>query len=113
VKNLKVTNSAFSNTNGTAPQSGINFEPEDCCEGITLENVDCCNNTGIGVQFLGVSICIKNIKISGSQFYNNYGGLYMDNCDGITVSSTSLYGTTTTACICPGTYRTLPSPASS
>lgn len=54
VDGLFVTNSAFNNTNGTAPQAGIDFEPNFATErikNVLLSNVTTKGNIGSGLLF--------------------------------------------------------------
>ena len=51
-KNLLIENSTFQNTNGTAPQSGIDLEPDYDNEqlvNVTIKNCLFQNNTGLGI----------------------------------------------------------------
>jgi GH18 family chitinase len=90
VVGLKVINCTFSNTNGTAPQAGIDFEPNvgaDRLEDIVLDNVRFFNNSGMGIQIaangLGhdgrpgamTSFVFRNILIDGG----GRGGFWWDD----------------------------------
>lgn len=74
-KNITVSNSIFKNTNGTAPQAGIDIEPSHDGEGFIKEiNILNCvfeNNAGYGVQ---VCYNTKNCLINGCKSLNNNGG---------------------------------------
>lgn len=53
VKGLKITDPTINNTNGTAPQSGIDIEPNFSTEylkDIKIENLNTSNNQGYGLQ---------------------------------------------------------------
>ena len=95
VVGLRVRNSTFSNTNGTAPSAGIDFEPNDRndrLEDIELTDLTIYNNSGNGIDFatngLGLhptatplamtSFVVKNLLIDGGRG----GGLYYDSVVG-------------------------------
>lgn len=83
VVGLRVRNCTFSNTNGTAPSAGIDFEPNDRndrLENIVMDGVTIANNSGNGIDFatnqLGAhaaaplamtSIVVKNLLIDGGR----------------------------------------------
>ncbi len=83
VDTLLIENCILSNTNGTAPQAGIDFEPNNSDErlrAITIRNVDSYGNKGYGIQFLlprlnsssmEISAVIQNCRIWG----NSRGGV--------------------------------------
>lgn len=83
-KNLLIDNVAFLNTNGTAPQAGIDFEPDfpdQVLQNITVRNSIFSSNGGHGIQFATgmmadpsqADITITNITSYG----NGYSGLYI------------------------------------
>ncbi|MBP1744949.1 MAG: pectate lyase superfamily protein, partial [Firmicutes bacterium] len=56
-KNLTIKNSIITNTNGTNPYSGINFEPNFNTEFMTnvvVQNVQTMNNEGYGIYINGI-----------------------------------------------------------
>ncbi len=80
-EDLTIRNCKLNNTDGTAPQAGIDFEPNASGQRIVnclLENCEISGNTGGGVDFAirkleePVSITIDKCKISG----NNGGGIF-------------------------------------
>jgi hypothetical protein len=95
-----VSNSIFKNTNGTAPQAGIDVEPNSLVgeiTGITFVNVQCTGNTGNGLQFSGnVSNLITNVLCQNCKFDQNL--------------SDGFFGTSFTGCkfvICEFSQNTL------
>ena len=92
VKNLTISNSEFTNSNGKEPKTGINIEPDlqETCEDITISDTKCFGNAGNGISLLGKFGYIKNIKISDMASYRNSDGIYMDNCENITIKSSTI-----------------------
>jgi hypothetical protein len=82
-QNLTVRNSKFINTSGTAPSSGIDFEPNvstDRLQNIKIDTVDLRNNDGSGIDFalgnqnnssLPISIDVNRVIMDG----NHYSGV--------------------------------------
>ncbi len=78
VDTLLIENCVLRNTNGTAPQAGIDFEPNNSDErlrAITIRNVDSYGNKGYGIQFLlprlnsssmAISAVIQNCRVWGN-----------------------------------------------
>ncbi len=78
VDSLLIENCILKNTNGTAPQAGIDFEPnyaDERLRGITMRNVDIHDNTGFGIQILlpqlnansqPISFNIENCRVWGN-----------------------------------------------
>lgn len=79
-KNITIKNGVCSNTNGTAPQTGLDLEPDNAThllQNILIENLKTVNNEGYGlslglgndtneVPISNVSIIIKNCTDTGS-----------------------------------------------
>ena len=86
-ENLTIRNSVFKNTKGTAPEDGIDFEPNEQSESLVncvVENCSFEGNNGKGIDLflktdLPLSISIRNCKV-----YDNRGIYYSLN--GKTVS---------------------------
>jgi len=75
-KNVIIQNSTFSNTNGTAPSSGIDIEPISTLspQNILIKNCKFVGNYGSGIQsFIEDSLrpLGENIKVIGCDFINN------------------------------------------
>lgn len=69
--NIVVENSTFSNTEGTAPQSGIDIEPDptgDDSYNIQINNCNFINNKGAG---LWITVNSYNIDVTGCLFDGN------------------------------------------
>ena len=79
-KDLIIRNGILSNTNGTAPQAGIDFEPNvktNITQNVLMENVQVLNNYGWGIDFwfynlIGgtgekVTIKINNCTVTGNK----------------------------------------------
>ena len=66
VSNVKVQNCQFNNANGTAPQYGIDIEPNSgqTCQNVTISNCSFKGNAGGTIQILGqLNGHIKNVTI--------------------------------------------------
>jgi hypothetical protein len=67
VNGIVVSNSSFTNTNGSSPQSGIDIEPNagNLVDNILLQNIYLNNNSGNGILcFVGYSnAVVRNIKL--------------------------------------------------
>ncbi|WP_052343617.1 right-handed parallel beta-helix repeat-containing protein [Bacillus massiliigorillae] len=77
-KNITIQNSTFSNTNGTAPEAGIDIERNSPYQ-LPLENVILSNNTfnnnnGYGLMFVFTT---ENIAQNNSIQYNKKGGIFI------------------------------------
>ncbi len=72
-RNVVVSSSTFSRTNGTAPQAGIDIEPNpgSIAEDIVLDNVVCNDNATIGIFLYGKSGTIRRITVKNSVVRNN------------------------------------------
>jgi parallel beta-helix repeat protein len=103
---MVIKNSTFKNTNGTAPASGIDIEPET---GNTVNNVQILNNQFLNNDESGVLLTynpayngltfITNIKIDGNtitgndrHFYdvNTEGGIVLLNVTGVQVTNNTI-----------------------
>ena len=85
-ENLLIEDCVLSNTSGTPPQDGIDFEPDVCTErlvNVTLRNVLSINNAGYGFELMldklnvdsrPVSIRLENCRSVGSGRSVNIGG---------------------------------------
>jgi hypothetical protein len=78
-KDLMIDNAIIMNTNGTAPESGIDFEPnfsDDILQNITVKNSIFSSNDNNGIQFATgmladpsqVDITITNVTTIGNEF---------------------------------------------
>lgn len=88
--NVRVSNSVFSNTNGTAPQAGIDIEPNggQSASEITIINVQTYNNMGMGIQLLGTNGSVQGVQISNSEIRdNNEVGLKLDTASDVSADS--------------------------
>lgn len=69
-KNIQVWNSEFNNTNGTAPQCGIDIEPArgNDAQNIHIENCSMLNNHAYGILVFKriKNVTIKNCKMAGN-----------------------------------------------
>jgi hypothetical protein len=79
VKGLTISGGTYTNTSGTAPQAGIDFEPNEprnVIQDVLVENVSFINNTGWGIDWWfyhlvggtgeNVTIDIKNCTVTGN-----------------------------------------------
>lgn len=74
VDGLTVNNSKFLNTNGTAPQSGIDFEPDrpkELIRGVVLNNVYTYNNNGNGILIAYQKNSVTPVDITINNWHNN------------------------------------------
>jgi polygalacturonase len=113
-KNVTISNSEFSNTKGKEPQTGINIEPEsgEVCEDITISGTKCFNNAGNGINLLGCRGSIKNIEILNTESCKNTDGIYMDNCENITIDSSTIienrnFGLSVARDVAKGSFKNL------
>lgn len=92
--NVKILNSTFSNTNGTAPQAGIDIEsnsPSVAQNNILIDNCDIVDNAGSGIDILrGQNVTVSRCNITG----NSYGHLIVGNVGGAASSQLKFIGNT-------------------
>lgn len=73
-KNVIVRNSRFEDTNGTAPQSGIDIEPNvnNVVDNVLIDGCIMANNTGMGlVMASGATATTNNIKVTNCKITGN------------------------------------------
>jgi hypothetical protein len=70
---VTVTGSIFKNTNGVAPEAGIDIEPNpgEFTGDITITNTQCYNNAGSGLDLMGCSERIEKVTVRGCSFSGN------------------------------------------
>jgi polygalacturonase len=79
VDSLIVVNSNFTHTNGTAPQAGIDIEPDsDIAERVHIKNCEIAYNARVGIEMnaktSGTAI-IRNVTVEGNYIHHNtYSG---------------------------------------
>jgi polygalacturonase len=80
VDGMLVDTSTFGNTNGTAPQSGIDMEPDpgESVNNVTISNSWFISNVGYGVITWAVNGPVSNITITKNNFYGNGSTIYID-----------------------------------
>ena len=84
--NVKVYDSEFSYTQGTAPECGIDIEPDDgyTCSGVLIQNCRFNNNKKYGINIWNRT---TNVTIKGSTFeYNGSLGMGTVGINGLTVT---------------------------
>ncbi len=92
-KNVIVSNSVFKNTNGTAPESGIDIEPnkDQVTEDIKIINTETSGNNGVGILLYGKSGTVRGVEISNSTLINNGDlGLALITANDLTISNTKI-----------------------
>jgi polygalacturonase len=87
VDGMVVKNSVFKNTGGTAPQAGIDLEPDtgDTINKVQIVNSQFTGNKGLGILFYqgAEPIFIKNVTIDGNTISSNLsGGIGLINTSG-------------------------------
>lgn len=90
-KYVTVTGCTFENTNGTAPQAGIDIEPDAgyMTSDILIENTQCIGNAESGIDLMGLAEQVRNITITGSRLSGNSGvGLRIFNAAEVQVTDT-------------------------
>lgn len=88
---VTVTGCTFKNTNGTAPEAGIDIEPDAgyTVSDITIANTQCTGNAGSGIDLMGIAEQVRNITITGSLLSGNSGaGLRIYNAGTVQVTDT-------------------------
>jgi polygalacturonase len=85
-----VVNSSFTGSNGTAPQAGIDIEPQTQgpTQQVRLENTTLSNNVGNGLE---VHESVTNLALNEVTSENNQGyGVYTDGPNGVTITNSNL-----------------------
>lgn len=74
---ILVVNSKFKNTNGTAPQAGIDLEPNtgNLVTNVEIFNCEFSNNLGRGFDIVGLTGTISYVTIDSCRFSNNNTGI--------------------------------------
>jgi hypothetical protein len=72
---VTVDSSTFTNTNGTAPQDGIDIEPDsDTAQNITIKHCEIAYNHGQGVEeYVNSSSVVQNVTIQDNYIHDNHG----------------------------------------
>ena len=86
VETFNSLNDYISNTNGTAPQAGVDIEPNyttDKLIDINFNNLTTYNNTGSGFAIVALKDVTNTISITNTNFHDN------GSTDGITISKNS------------------------
>lgn len=88
-RNVIVRDSVFKNTNGTAPEAGIDIEPNenDLVENITIINTALTGNRGGGIDIFGELGTVRTVTITGSRMEGNHTGLYLSQVSGLQVEN--------------------------
>lgn len=79
VNGMKVTDSEFSGTQGTAPMDGIDIEPNrnDQVSNVTIQNCKLTDNRGHGLEVYGKQGQVANIAVIGCTMTGNWrSGFY-------------------------------------
>ena len=97
--NFTILNSEFTNTNGTAPAAGIDFESNAGVspDAITNMKVDNCifeGNEGFGVKIVSSNDLPRNLVFDNCEFKDNILGGVRISADGVTVKDSSFSGFT-------------------
>jgi len=85
-----VVNSAFTNSNGTAPQSGIDIEPmtQGYTQHVRLENTTVANNAGSGIEIRDYT---SDVTLNKFTSQNNKGyGVYTNSPNGLVITNSTL-----------------------
>lgn len=85
-----VVNSTFTGSNGTAPQAGIDIEPQTQgpTQQVRLENTTLSNNAGNGLE---VHDSVSSLALNGVTSLNNQGyGVFTDGPNGVTITNSDL-----------------------
>jgi hypothetical protein len=90
-KNITIDNTILRGTNGTSPQAGIDFEPDDSSDEISNVTISRCtidNNHGVGVIIYDHVNRVSNVRITNTSIQNNnLPGLFTLNGYGLTVDN--------------------------
>jgi polygalacturonase len=85
-----VVNSSFTGSNGTAPQSGIDIEPQTqgTTQQVRLENVTLANNVGNGLE---VHDYVSGLALNKVTSQNNQGyGVFTSSPSNVTITNSTL-----------------------
>lgn len=94
-RNVTITNSEFTNTNGTLPQAGIDIEPNpgQSVENVKIDNVKLIGNKGSGVDILGAHSPVRGVEISNSVMIDNSGvGVMMSSASKVALNNSHISG---------------------
>ncbi|HKT29559.1 right-handed parallel beta-helix repeat-containing protein [Dyella sp.] len=93
VNGVTITNSTFSNTHGTMPQSGIDIEPQTQgqANNITIDHCNLIDNRGSGLE---IHSNVSNVTVKNSTITNNYGYgvLTVDAATQVTLNANTMTG---------------------
>jgi hypothetical protein len=93
VDGVTITNSTFSNTHGTMPQSGIDIEPQTQgqANNITIDHCNLIDNRGSGLE---IHSNVSNVTVKNSNITSNYGYgvLTVDAATQVTVNANTIAG---------------------
>ncbi|UOO37034.1 right-handed parallel beta-helix repeat-containing protein [Oscillospiraceae bacterium CM] len=90
---VTVTNSTFKNTQGTAPEAGIDLEPNEgqVVANVTITNTVCTDNAGSGLEIMGWLERIKDVTVTGGNMSdNNDAGIYIENAENLRFNGTTV-----------------------
>lgn len=96
VNGLVIRDSVFQNTNGTAPQAGLDVEPNenDTVSNVQIRNSQFLNNRGSGIQIFvapDTTRLVKTISISGNTVTGNNGsGIWIKNSNDNTLDNNTI-----------------------
>ncbi|HUA78869.1 MAG TPA: right-handed parallel beta-helix repeat-containing protein [Dyella sp.] len=85
-----VVNSSFTGSNGTAPEAGIDIEPQTqgTTQQVRLENTTVSGNAGNGLE---VHEYVSSLALNGFTAQNNHGyGVYVNGASGVTITNSDL-----------------------
>jgi len=79
---------SFINTNGTAPQSGIDIEPDTgtAVSGVTITNCLFENNAGGNLMLNGMNGPVKQVVVESSRFRGPVGGITSQSAQDVRIS---------------------------
>ncbi|MEL4106099.1 right-handed parallel beta-helix repeat-containing protein [Oscillospiraceae bacterium WX1] len=90
---VTVTNSTFKNTQGTAPEAGIDLEPNEgqVVANVTITNTVCTGNAGSGLEIMGWLERIKDVTVTGGNMSDNEdAGIYIENAENLHFTGTTV-----------------------
>lgn len=119
VNGLEVDSCVLTYTNGTAPQDGIDIEPDsDTAQNVYIKNCEIANNVGNGVEMNAKTTTtakIRNIFVTNNYVHENAYGAYILHVQHSTINNNRfvlnrvrnlIYAKDTTNCIfVPNTYN--------